>query len=75
MEEKRNRRTTRRLENVGTSCVVMAPNGLNLRSAPSASAPIVRVLPNGAPLIIENTKGDWGKTNGGWVMLKYTSYR
>lgn len=76
MEERRTtRRTTRRLDDVGTPCVVMAQNGLYLRSAPSQSAPVVRVLQNGSPIIVEKTKGDWAKVQGGWVMTKFTSYR
>lgn len=80
MEEKRNTRRARRAETAAEAektpveCVVTAANGLNLRVAPTQKSPIVRVLALGTKLSIENTKGEWGKVKGGWVMLAFTSY-
>ena len=44
---------------------------LNLRSAPNTGSKVVGLLKSGAYVRIQETLGGWGKTDDGWVFLKY----
>ena len=41
--------------------IVEDPTGLNVRSGPGMQFPVVEVLPDGSPVVIENRKGNWLK--------------
>lgn len=61
-------------ENKVTEVTVTHSNGLNLRKEPNTSSNILGVFSKGTVLSITEIKDNWGKTNGGWVCLDYTSY-
>ena len=41
--------------------IVEDPTGLNVRSGPGMQYPVVEVIPDGSPVVIENQKGNWFK--------------
>lgn len=47
--------------------------GLNIRSGASTSYSIIGGYANGTKVTITAEKGNWGKTNKGWICLDYTS--
>jgi len=55
--------------------VVSSSSGLNLRIGPRATQPVVKWLPNGTPLKVRGTSGDWFKVTSlgltGWVNSWY----
>jgi peptidoglycan/xylan/chitin deacetylase (PgdA/CDA1 family) len=61
------------------SGVVSSASGLNLRTRPGASQPVVKWLPNGTPLAIRGTSADWFKVTAlglsGWVNSWYVLLR
>ena len=48
--------------------------GLNLRKEPNTNSDILGVFAKGTTLKIYEIKNNWGRTQGGWVCLDYTSY-
>ena len=56
----------------GTSGVVTS-NGLNIRKEPNTNCTIVGNYANGAKVTILETKNGWGRTDKGWVSMKYVS--
>jgi peptidoglycan/xylan/chitin deacetylase (PgdA/CDA1 family) len=70
--------TTLDAEAVGLAGVigsVSSASGLNLRSGPNSAQRVVKWLPNGTPLTIRGTSGDWFKVTAlgltGWVNSWY----
>lgn len=62
-------------DNVIATVKVTANDGLNLRKEPNTSSSILKAFVKGTSLKIYEIKNNWGKTNGGWVCLDYTSYK
>lgn len=60
----------------GVTATVVNTGGLNLRSLPNWSAPVVKYLPNGTALTVKSTSGEWFKVTAlgrtGWVNSWYT---
>lgn len=54
---------------------VTADIGLNLRKEPSTKSNIIKAFPQNTSLKIYEVKSNWGRTDGGWVCLDYTSYK
>ena len=61
----------------GVSGRVSVAGGLNLRTGPGTSYPVVRTLPDGTALTLVNTSGDWFKARAlgstGWVNSWYVT--
>lgn len=57
-----------------TEVTVTHSNGLNLRKEANTSSDILGVFSKGTVLKIYEISSNWGKTDGGWVCLDYTSY-
>ena len=49
-------------------------NGLNIRQEPSADSEIVGTYTTGDRVTIVEVSGSWGKTDLGWINLKYITY-
>jgi len=49
-------------------------NGLNIRLEPNADAEIVGTYTIGDQVTITEVNGNWGKTDIGWINLKYVAY-
>ena len=49
-------------------------NGLNVRSEPSADSDIVGTYRTGDSVTITEVDGNWGKTDLGWINLKYVTF-
>ena len=67
-----NNTTTTTGTGTGTSGVVTS-NGLNIRKEPNTTSTIVGNYANGAKVTILETKNGWGRTDKGWVSMKYVS--
>lgn len=59
--------------NVNYKVKVNTSVGLNIRSGASISYSIVGGYANGTTVTITAEKGNWGKTNKGWICLDYTT--
>lgn len=57
-----------------TEVTVTADKGLNLRKEANTSSSILDAFSKGTIIPIYEIKNNWGKTDGGWVCLDYTSY-
>jgi len=55
----------------GTGIVTV---GLNIRKEPNADAEIVGTYTEGDTVTVTEVNGSWGKTDKGWINLKYISY-
>lgn len=62
-------------EKVITTVKVTEAIGLNLREKPTTNSNIIRAFVKGTSLKIYEVKGNWGRTDGGWVCLDYTNYK
>lgn len=62
-------------EKVITTVKVTETIGLNLREKPTTNSNIIRAFVKGTSLKIYEVKGNWGRTDGGWVCLDYTNYK
>lgn len=61
------------VEKVNYKVKVNISVGLNIRSGASTSYSIIGGYVNGTTVTITAEKGNWGKTNKGWICLDYTS--
>lgn len=61
------------VEKVNYKVKVNTSVGLNIRSGASTSYSIIGGYVNGTTVTITAEKGNWGKTNKGWICLDYTS--
>lgn len=61
-------------EKVITTVTVTHEKGLNLRKSANTSSQIMKAFEKGTTLKIYEIKNNWGRTDGGWVCLDYTSY-
>ena len=52
---------------------VVNANGLNIRSEPSTSGKVQGAYNKGDVITILETKGEWGRTNKGWIKLEYVN--
>lgn len=50
-------------------------NGLNIRKEPNADSEIVGTYTKGDSVTITEVQGTWGKTDTGWINLKYVDYQ
>lgn len=57
-----------------TTVTVIASDGLNLRRKANTNSDILGAFEKGTTLKIYEIKNNWGRTQGGWVCLDYTSY-
>ena len=55
----------------GTGTVTI---GLNIRTAPDANSDLVDAYAEGDRVVITEVEGTWGKTNKGWINLKYVRF-
>lgn len=58
-----------------TTVTVTTDKGLNLRKEAFASSSVLGAFAKGTVLPIYEVKKNWGKTDGGWICLDYTSYK
>ena len=49
-------------------------NGLNIRKEPNADSEIVGTYTTGDQAVIVEVLGNWGRTEAGWIHLKYVVY-
>lgn len=54
--------------------VKVTADELNIRSGPSVKNSKVAVAPKGGEYDVYEIQGDWGRINGGWFNLDYTTY-
>lgn len=66
--------TDKEVEKILTTVKVTADEGLNLRKDATTSSSIIKAFTKGTSLNIYEIKNNWGRTNGGWICLDYTSY-
>lgn len=57
----------------GNTAVVNAKTGLNIRNGAGTNYAKVGAYTNGSVITIVETKNGWGRTNKGWIYLKYTT--
>ncbi len=57
-----------------TEVTVTTDKGLNLRKEANTNSKIMGSFSKGTVIPIYEVKENWGKTDGGWVCLDYTSY-
>lgn len=62
-------------ENVDITVTVTHEKGLNLRKEATINSEIISAFAKGTELKIYEIKENWGRTDGGWVCLDYTSYK
>lgn len=62
-------------EKVVTSVTVTHEKGLNLRKEANINSEVISAFAKGTVLKIYEIKENWGRTDGGWVCLDYTSYK
>lgn len=58
-----------------TKVTVTTDKGLNLRKEAKTSSAVLSAFSKGTIIPIYEVKNNWGKTDGGWVCLDYTSYK
>lgn len=61
-------------ENVINRVTVTHSKGLNLRKEPNTESEILGAFEKGTTIELYEIKGNWGRTEKGWVCLDYTSY-
>ena len=54
--------------------VTVTANTLNIRDGNSTKYKVVAQATKGGEYDVFEIKGDWGRINGGWINLKYTTY-
>lgn len=57
-----------------TTVRVTHEKGLNLRKEANTSSQVIKAFEKGTTLKIYEIKGNWGRTDEGWICLDYTSY-
>lgn len=57
-----------------TEVTITTDKGLNLRKEANTSSAVLGAFSKGTVIPIYEVKKNWGKTDGGWVCLDYTSY-
>lgn len=57
-----------------TEVTVTTDKGLNLRKEGNTGSAVLGAFSKGTVIPIYEVKKNWGKTDGGWVCLDYTSY-
>lgn len=67
--------TTEISEKPITTVTVITDKGLNLRKEANTSSSVLGAFSKGTTLPIYEVKNNWGKTDGGWVCLDYTTYK
>ena len=58
-----------------TTVKVTADIGLNCREKATTDSNIIKAYTKGTSLRIYEIKGEWGRTNDGWICLNYTDYK
>lgn len=61
-------------DKVITTVTVTHEKGLNLRKDANTSSQIIKAFEKGTSIKIYEIKNNWGRTDGGWICLDYTSY-
>lgn len=57
-----------------TEVTVTTDKGLNLRKEANTNSSILGAFSKGTIIPLYEIKNNWGKTDGGWICLDYTSY-
>ena len=58
-----------------TTVTVTTEKGLNLRKEANTSSSVLGAFSKGTIIPIYEVKKNWGRTDGGWICLDYTSYK
>ena len=74
VNEKLGKETTSTNETKITEVTVTTDKGLNLRKEANTSSAVLGAFSKGTIIPIYKINKNWGKTDGGWVCLDYTSY-
>ena len=51
--------------------VYNAPSGLRLRTQPSTSSGIAKLVPNGTAVTVYSISNGWAKVDGGYMSIQY----
>lgn len=74
VNEKLGKETSSTNETKITEVTVTTDKGLNLRKEANTSSAVLGSFSKGTVIPIYEVKKNWGKTDGGWICLDYTSY-
>lgn len=75
VNEKLGKETSSTTETKITEVTVTTDKGLNLRKETNTSSAVLGAFAKGTVIPIYEINKNWGKTDGGWVCLDYTSYK